>query len=524
MQIVSFNGVQERDVLSSVIWDVIVLAATESSYLQSPLLFNSDLSNYVLKWVIDYYRTYKRAPGDDVKQIPAELIGQSDKLAHELTEFIETLSRPTSTNSARLIDIAAKHYEDVQVRRLIDTLTAKLSRPGGTEACIADIMRFTRISTGVTKGVNPINDEGALMAAFADNTNTSLLNFESDDARYFFGDTFSRSSFVVINASEKAGKSTLLLDFALRAIRQGLKVAYFEAGDMSQAQVFRRIYQRLAEHPRRAGTVRIPRTFSVIDDDYGKDTEIEIEFDEKTFREDMSADIALAACKKWQIDLTSTGINWKFSAHPQDLTVPAIQAILDEWERSENFIPDFVIVDYADILVTSAKNSEFRHQINDTFSRLRGISLERKCCLITATQASAGAYEGNVMTRQFLSEDKRKAAHPTAIFGLNATQNERENQVAKLNYLVRRDDVCNEYDCLYLAQSLAICNPMVKTFFPAMHRRYGKTHVANASNTSGLKSTVADDPYAFLGPGSKEFDDIDTHLSEYSAENRKRKR
>jgi len=65
-------------------------------------------------------------------------------------------------------------------------------------------------------------------AVYADDSWKSLLEFKSADSAAFFGDTFSRSGFVIINAPEKCGKSTLILELALTAVFQGLKVAYFE--------------------------------------------------------------------------------------------------------------------------------------------------------------------------------------------------------------------------------------------------------------------------------------------------------
>ena len=473
MQTESFDGAREREILASVIWDETVLASAVISFGQSSLLFRSDLSNYVIRWVVCYYQKYHKAPCDDIRLLPSELTENDTALSERLVSFIEALPKPSSSNSARLLDLAISYFEKVQIERLADSLKAKITRDD-TQGCVDAINSFSRITAGVSQGVNPLTDDAALKAAFDDNTAASLLKFKTEDSRQFFGDTFSRSSFVVINASEKAGKSGLLIEFALMAVHQGFKVAYFEAGDMSQPQVFRRIYQRIAKHPRRAGQIKIPTSIKVGSESYGKDTQIDVQFRTVDFQEDMSWEIADQACKKWRIDLSKTGINWKFSAHPQNLTVPGIVTILDEWERVEGFIPDFVIIDYADILVPVIKINEFRHQINDTFSRLRGLSLDRKCCVLTATQASAGAWDADIMTRQFLSEDKRKAAHPTAILGLAASQEERAQQVAKLNYLVRRDDVCDESACLYLAQSLAICSPMVKTYFPIIHQCYGQ--------------------------------------------------
>ena len=490
MQVTTANGDKERDVLSALIWDDTVLSTSVSLSSQTAHLLRNDLSNYILKWAWDYYAKYQKAPGDDVRQLPIEVREKDEHLAERLVTVISSLCRPQSTNSERLVDLTTKYFEQVQIEGFVDTIQSKLLR-NDTESCVQTINTFKRISTGITTGVNPLLDEALIKDVFSDNSCKSLLNFPSLDEEAFFGDTFSRSSFVVINAAEKVGKSSLLIELALRAVRQGYKVAYFEAGDMSQNQVFRRIYQRIASHPRRAGTIQIPISLSIGVDDYSKETPIEIQFKAKTFAEDMNADIAIAACQRWQFDLSQTSWSWKFSAHPQDLTVPHICTILDEWERTEGFLPDFIFIDYADILVPVMKHVEYRHQINDTFARLRGVSLERKCCLVTATQANAASWETPVMTRQNLSEDKRKAAHPTAMLGLNGSAYERKNQVAKLNFIIRRDDVCNEFDCLYLAQCLPICAPMVKTYYPPYRLTTSPPPAATTPAGQPLPSTVA---------------------------------
>lgn len=480
----NFDGAKEREILASIIWDPTVLAAVASMLQHSPLLFKTDVANSILKWAITYYEKYNKVPGDDIKQYPSEVAERDKDYARRLTAVIESLRKPLSNNSSRLIDIATKYFDKVHVSQLIDSLSSKLTMDD-IQGCVESINSFSRVTATIGTGVNPLTDSAALKAAFDDNTTTSLLKFKSADERAFFGDTFSRASFVVINAVEKAGKSSLLLELALMAVWQGRKVAYFEAGDMSQNQVFRRIYQRIAHHPRRAGWIRVPTEFSVTDEDYGNDVQIRIQYDNQEFKEDMNEFIALEACDKWKAKCQD-GINWKFSAHPQDLTVPTMCSILDEWERVDGFIPDFVIIDYADIIHSVSGNKEYRHQINDTFSRLRGVSLDRKCCLLTATQANGAAWDKGTMTREHLAEDKRKAAHPTAIIGLNASQFEREQQVAKLNYLVRRDDVCNEFDCLYMAQCLPICQPMVKTYFPAYRR-----NMARIENMQNLEDEEA---------------------------------
>jgi len=467
VEIASFDGELERTVLSSLIHSDAVLAASAVSYRQSPFLFRSDAANSVARWCVHYYKRYGKAPGSDITQFPVEIALTDESQARRIALLIESLPPLQSSNNDRLIDIASKHYEQVQIEYLIESLKAKMSRDD-TNGCYELINGFSRISRGVTTGVNPFTDEEAIRAAYAENTDKSLLTFKEADSAAFFGDTFCRSSFVVVNAAEKSGKSSLLREIALRALRQGYNVAYFDAGDNSQGQLLRLLYQRITRHPKRAGTVRIPTTLSVREID--GESSVDIQHEEREYAEDMNVDIALAECRKWAVDLAETSKAWKLSVHSHDLTVSEIKVILDEWERTENFIPDFIFVDYADLLIPESKEVEFRHRINATYKQLRGLSLARNVCLVSATQAKADALESKVMTRKHLAEDKRKAADPTAILGLCATEYEWDLGVARLNFLVRRGEPCNPYDQLYVARCFEIANPMMRVYYPPIHR------------------------------------------------------
>jgi hypothetical protein len=55
------------------------------------------------------------------------------------------------------------------------------------------------------------------------------------------------------------------------------------------------------------------------------------------------------------------------------------------------------------------------------------------------------------------------------MIGINATPAEREQQVRRLNWIVRREEDYNELECLYIAGCLAVCRPMILGFFPKIH-------------------------------------------------------
>lgn len=476
MKVERFDGTKERRFLAQFIYSDELLNELSKILETRKNILRTSVENILLEWCANYYRTHGTAPKDDIIWILSDF--EDSPVLDELGALVNSLPKLTSVPSLVVILGEVCDYLDkISLEKLAHHLLSRTSQDD-IAGCIQALGKFQRVSMGVSTGINPFTDENALIETFSDDSCKSLLRFDDwgEDAQLFFGDTFSRSSFVVLNAPEKGCKSATLLEFAIQALKEGKNVAYFEAGDMSRPQVFRRLYQRVAGNPRRAGTIKRPKegdgTFWV--EKHGEDGPvIHNELVEEYFDRDISMDIAREGLKKWKASYGDMKDHFRFADHPQDLTVPGIIAHLDEWEHNDGFKPDFVIVDYADILQPVIKN-EFRHQVNDTFARLRALSLDKKCCLITATQAKGGAYNADTQDRVLIAEDKRKAAHPTAMIGLASVQEEREKQVYHMNFILRRDDVCIESQKLYFAQCLALANPMVKCYFPENHEH--ETH------------------------------------------------
>lgn len=495
-----FDGTRERRFLAQIIYSDSLLGEIAHLYETRSNLLRTVVENTLLEWCVKYYRNHGKAPGSDVKWILSDYDGRP--LQDELGMLVDSLpSVEPIVNASMVLGDICEYLDKIALDRLADCIHSKVSQDD-LDGCIEAIGKFSRVSFGVTTSVNPFTDRSAIVETFNDDSCKSLLKFDElgEDARLFFGDTFSRSCFVVFNAPEKGCKSATLLEFAVMALKEGKKVAYFEAGDMSRPQVFRRLFQRVANHPRRAGTIRVPTGDLWVERDTDGNMVLFNGLEDKPYHEDLSMDIVEKALDAWREDVGDMTDRFRFSDHPQDLTVPRICAELDEWERQDGFRPDFVIIDYADILQPVIKN-EFRHQVNDTFARLRALSLDRKCCLITATQAKGAAYNTDTQSRMLISEDKRKGAHPTAMIGLASTEDEREKQVYHMNFILRRDDVCIESQRLYFSQCLPLCNPMFGCYFPDNHKGelHGKMKEEQVAATEAAQ--------VLSGYGSSEFFD-----------------
>lgn len=303
-----------------------------------------------------------------------------------------------------------------------------------------------------------------------------------------------------------------LLEMAMKAVKQGCNVAFFQAGDMSENQQLRRIaiYRaRLSDKEKYTGLQWVPEKdcfYQQID----KCTEPQREYDAGLFsredgiksREDITANILKEAslrdpdyrpcrnCPKYhgsvflkQVDLgdpltvsdaqrefkkffIDKKRRFKLQTYPnQTLSVSMIESKLDQWEREDGFVPDVIVIDYMDLLVSNVK--EFRHSQNDIWMKIRGLSQKRHTCVISATQADAKSYKTDTMTMDNFSEDKRKYGHVTAMIGLNQDQKGREKElgIMRWNIIVAREAEYIPSKCVSLIQSIKQGRALVSSYW-----------------------------------------------------------
>jgi len=328
-----------------------------------------------------------------------------------------------------------------------------------------------------------------------------------------------RGGFVSYMAREKLGKSFRLLEDGVRGTMKRNKVAFFQAGDMTEAQQLKRIGSYLTKkpiHEKYLGEIFLPHEdclknqLDLCDreerqDRFGVFTGGE--FDEDDIRKSINKEALLEAHLDFGSDYRpctnceefhnkSLGVPWlkpvrvdhvltvdeakrkfqqyfidknrrfKISTHPNNtLTIKAIKNILMEWERKDGFVPDIIIIDYADLLVAE-HTKEFRHAQNEIWKDLRALSQERDCLVLTATQADAKSYEKNLITMSNFSEDKRKFAHVTAMFGLNQDKYGREKKMGlmRVNELVVREGEFDVTSSVTVLQNLTLGRPFLGSY------------------------------------------------------------
>lgn len=118
-------------------------------------------------------------------------------------------------------------------------------------------------------------------------------------------------------------------------------------------------------------------------------------------------------------------------------TMAEIRRYIDYLEDFEDFRPDVVINDYADIM-KGGKNEELRNQINALYIAHKGLADEKDILVVTASQAKREAIRRAVITMKDFAEDIRKAANVDLALAICQTEPQMLQQQALLYIVANR--------------------------------------------------------------------------------------
>jgi len=100
--------------------------------------------------------------------------------------------------------------------------------------------------------------------------------------------------------------------------------------------------------------------------------------------------------------------------------------------RQNQMEVDVIIVDYGDLLKSSYRNTEKRHDLESIYEELRGLAQEFKCPLITASQTNRKGSKEEVVTMDSISEAYNKCFVADLIISLSRTLNDKNSNVGRM--------------------------------------------------------------------------------------------
>lgn len=456
------DGGEERQVLIGMIASRAVLGPIAARW--EPGLFPSRAGNLIGSWCVEHYGRYNRAPGREIATYLDRWAGTADR-DPETISAVESLLAGLSDEFERMrqdispqfvIDAAARLFNRhrlVELRRLIDADVAA----GDVERAETRVGQFRKVEIGAGAGINVLTADEEFESAF-DQRADVLVQYPGA-AGNFFGKALAREGFVAFLGKPKVGKSRWLFDVAWRGLEQKRNVAYFEMGDMTKAQLLtQRISTRVCRMPLAAGRYEYPTRLEP-----GNDHLPNLETDVRHAETGITPEHERLERRRFGRLVGDQ--RFKLSCHPAGtLTVPAAEQILETWMR-DDWTPDIVCFDYADLAASTDRRADPLDQTNDTWIKLRALSQRLHCLVVTATQCNRAGFDVRTLRREHVGGDNRKLAHVTLMVGVNQTAQEHELGLYRLNAVAGRELDFGESRCLWTASCLAINDPCVHSTF-----------------------------------------------------------
>lgn len=399
-----------------------------------PELLKSGYAREVALWITEYWEKYKTSPGKDIQNIyehKRQNLMDEDE-AENIAEFLSRLSRDWEKNQVNNVEFAVNSAISYLKMRSLEVLKDRLE----DSLSVGDVLQgeqvvanYTRIAPPQGEGVDLLRDPIKVASAFI-NEDEGL--FQYPGALGQIAGRFNRGDFVSFLAPMKRGKTWFLWYTAETALYSGYKVLFITL-EMTEPQMIRRAWQSLMGSPKEDCEVKLPY-FEPLDDD--EERWRVRERMEKRKRVDTSE------VKKYQDILRKrfrTGEVRIVSFPAFSASVDDIDATIDNMVYYDNFIPDVIIIDYADI-VAPARNfrGDYRHQVDDIWKRLRRMAQERNVLLVTVSQSDRSTFYSDV-TEINVAEDIRKLAHVTCMLGLSQTKEEAERQIMRVSQVAIRE-------------------------------------------------------------------------------------
>ena len=143
------------------------------------------------------------------------------------------------------------------------------------------------------------------------------------------------------------------------------------------------------------------------------------------------------------------------------INIGELKAILSELKYQNQFIPDVIILDYADKMTTTRKVNGEREALGLIWKDLRDLALNQNLLLITASQTNRASWDKH-FSREAIAEDSRKLNEVSCAVGIMADKRDRELGLSMLRILKIRDSYYESRD-VYCSCNYHIGQPVLQS-------------------------------------------------------------
>jgi hypothetical protein len=477
--------------------------------LVNPLYFQMPQSKLIHSWVKRYYEKYKEAPKSDIRhifEVEKSLLkeGEVELVSAFLSSLSEEYVNETgSFNIEYFVDGAIAYLLERSLVLLSDRINSFVAA-GKTNEAYKLVSNYTEVKKNLSRWINPMDEayaEEVYHAKFSgeDERQGSDYLFRFPGVLGQLMGHFERDWLVGFLGPMKRGKTSWLWETAFQAAYHRLKVAFFSL-EMSDKGLMARGYKRLVAmsdvsdlflYPcfdclsNQTGTCtkreRVNRMALLQD---GKKPAFELagkyrpctvcrgsKKDGKLFKiatwfeQEQRPRISLEALKR---SVGGFKMQWgdriRICSYPEySANLSQVRADLDDLEAMEGFVPDVIIIDYADILAPEEGAGE-DNQLDVTWKMLKNLAGVRHCLVVTASQSTRDTLDKKSVKASNVARDIRKLAHVDGMFSLNQMSEEKKEGVMRIGVVAHRWMDFNEMDHVQVLQQVNLGQVIIDSY------------------------------------------------------------
>lgn len=290
-----------------------------------------------------------------------------------------------------------------------------------------------------------------------------------------------------------------LQEFAIHALFERLNVVFISL-EMDSSRVAKRIYKRLTAFGEEEKNYAYPTFDCKSNQDntctLGERTNHIKLLDEKgqkpTFHPDMkyrvcsacrgkkkrfSPDAWFVVHKREKLKIRNVvkkiqGMEQLFGSNLRLLSYPAYSANIskvkrdiDKLEYIEGFVPDVIVIDYADILSPEDSRQVGRERSDETWKMLKNLSQSKHSLVVTASQSNRSSISKKNITQTDIAEDIRKVAHVDMMISLNQLPDEKRFGIMRIAVIAHREKDFNQLSQCMVLQQLELGQPQLDSEF-----------------------------------------------------------
>lgn len=383
---------------------------------------------------------------------------QAQMICHYIQKFVRQYKCAPKTHFPDVLESEIKHIPEEKRQFLLEYVFNLFTLTPNKSFVLSNLQRFIKhqnIVRGIIESSKLIEKEmyieaeRRLMEAFRININSDkeeLDYFENLDSRVNSNvllcrtlvdaldrvrGGFRREELVVFLAATNVGKTWALVHCTKAGIFQGVNVLFYSL-EMGTQEIATRIDMTLTGMGTKDAVISLPHT--------GEKYRIFNIYENDDHRKEVLRKIAGFAGH-----LIIKGFPYG------GLTVGKIREDINILESTKHFIPDLIIIDYADLMRSERRYDQYRHELASIYKGLREIAMEYNCTIVTASQSNRASIGAHLVTLKHFAEDIQKANIADLVLSLCQTEEEEMQNVMRLfccknRHGIKGFQILNHYD------------------------------------------------------------------------------